>query len=139
MTTATAETEIRALERAWADAEQAADADTLDGLATPTFRLVGPLGFVLTRDQWSQRYRAGGLRTASLDWRIESIAVYGDAAVTIGVHSQRATFNGAPVDGDFRSTHVAVRGEDGWQLASIQLSPIQAPRAAAGATGGDPR
>lgn len=124
------ENEIRELERAWAVAEQAADADALDELSVPEFHLVGPLGFVLTRPQWSQRYRTGGLHTATLDWQIESLQCYGDAAVTVGTHTQTGTHQGRPVDGTFRSTHVAVRREGRWRLAAIQLSPIRNPAAA---------
>ena len=121
------ENEIRNLEQAWTAAEQSADADTLDELTVPEFHLVGPLGFVLTRQQWSERYRSGDLRTAYLDWQIESLTVYGDAAVTLGTHTQQASYQGHPADGAFRSTHVATRRDGRWKLAAIQLSPIQRP------------
>jgi hypothetical protein len=42
---------------AWVDAELAADIDTLDPLVTDDFRLVGPFGFVLDKQQWLDRYR----------------------------------------------------------------------------------
>lgn len=121
------DTSIREMERAWAAAEQAADTATLDALAAPGFQLVGPLGFVLDKQQWVQRYHSGDLRTTTLDWAIESVRVYGDAAVTIGTHSQTGDYRGRPVDGTFRSTHVAVRRDGRWQLASIHLSPAQNP------------
>jgi hypothetical protein len=70
-------TEIRELGRRWVDAELRGDADALAALSVADFTLVGPLGFVLTREQWLDRYRSG-----------------------------------------------AVRSDDGWQLAGMQLSPI---------------
>jgi hypothetical protein len=33
-------------------AETRGDTDTLGALATPDFRLVGPAGFILTKQQW---------------------------------------------------------------------------------------
>src|SRR5215467_12902374 len=82
------ETGLRELDNAWAAAEQAGDSAALDALTVPDFELVGPLGFVLGRQQWAQRYRSGDLHTTTLDWAIESVQVYGDAAVTIGTHTQ---------------------------------------------------
>jgi len=122
-------TGIRELGRTWAAAEQAGDTATLDALAVADFQLVGPLGFVLDRQQWIQRYRSGDLHTTTLDWVIESVRVYGGAAVTIGTHTQTGDYRGRPIDGAFRSTHVAIRRDGRWQLASIHLSPVQKPPA----------
>jgi hypothetical protein len=42
-------TGIRELDNAWAAAEQAGDSATLGALTVPDFQLVGPLGFVLDK------------------------------------------------------------------------------------------
>ena len=60
MTTTT--DEIRQLGERWAAAEVAADTTTLGSIVTDDFRLVGPFGFVLDRQQWLDRYRLGRLR-----------------------------------------------------------------------------
>src|SRR5262249_4966312 len=116
-------------DNAWATAEQAGDSAALDALTVPDFELVGPLGFVLDKQQWAQRYRSGDLHTTTLERAIESVRVYGDAAVTLGPHTQTEAYRGRPINGAFRSTHVAVRRDGGWQLASIHLSPVQNPPA----------
>ncbi|WP_051790938.1 nuclear transport factor 2 family protein [Amycolatopsis jejuensis] len=110
----------------WAAAEVAGDTDTLAGLVTDGFRLVGPLGFVLDREQWLGRYRSGALVTEQLDWRDVEVREHGDTAIAIGVHDQAATHQGNRADGTFRATHVLIRGDDGWRLAGIHLSPMGA-------------
>jgi ketosteroid isomerase-like protein len=120
-------TDIRELDNSWAAAEQVADAAALDALAVPDFQLVGPLGFVLDKQQWVQRYRSGDLHITTLEWAVASVRVYGDTAVTIGTHTQTGDYRGRPIGGAFRSTHVAVRRHGRWQLASIHLSPAQNP------------
>jgi ketosteroid isomerase-like protein len=127
MTNSTA-TEVFELGRRWAEAEQRADVETLDALAVADFALVGPLGFVLDKQQWLDRYRTGDLLTSSLTWDELRVRAYGDAAVAIGRHTQQASYRGQPSDGQFRATHIAVRTGDGWKLAGIQLSPIGAFR-----------
>ena len=41
----------------WAEAEVAQDVTVLDSLAHKDFILVGPLGFILDKTQWLDRYR----------------------------------------------------------------------------------
>jgi ketosteroid isomerase-like protein len=120
--------EILELGRRWAEAEQHADVETLAALAVADFALVGPLGFVLDKQQWLDRYRTGDLTTSSLTWDEITVRTYGDAAVAIGRHIQQASYRGQPSDGQFRATHIAVRTGDHWQLVGIQLSPIGAFR-----------
>ena len=121
MTTTTAQ--IRDVGARWVDAELAADVDTLDALATDDFRLVGPFGFVLDKEQWLDRYRSGDFSTATLDWRDVDVREYGDSAVAIGTQSQEAAYKGSPSNGEFRISHVFVRDGGAWRIASMQLSP----------------
>jgi ketosteroid isomerase-like protein len=124
----TTDDQVRDLGRRWARAEQAGDADALDALAADDFTLVGPVGFVLNKQQWLDRYRAdSGLAIESLAWDEIEVRDYGSTAVAIGVHTQRGEFSGRPVDGTFRATHIAVRRGDDWVLAGMHLSPIGGP------------
>jgi uncharacterized protein (TIGR02246 family) len=126
-TSQTTETEIRELGRKWAAAEQRGDVPALDALAADDFTLVGPFGFVLTKEQWLDRYRTGALVTKVLTWDQIEVRDYGNAAVAIGCHTQQAAYQGQPADGSFRATHVAVRRDGRWLLVGIHLSPIGAP------------
>jgi ketosteroid isomerase-like protein len=119
--------ELADLDRAVARAEVDGDADTLDALATDDFTLVGPVGFVLDKQQWLDRYRGGGLRTHALAFEDAVTRVHGDCAIRIGRHVQEAEFQGRPVNGEFRATHVAVRDDGRWRLAGVHLSPIGGP------------
>jgi ketosteroid isomerase-like protein len=118
---------IRELGERWARAEVSGDTATLETLSTDDFTLVGPLGFVLDKRQWLARYPGGGLVTHELTWDELSIREYGDAAVVVGRHTQRAAYRGNPADGAFRGTHLLVRRDGRWRLAGIHLSPIGGP------------
>jgi ketosteroid isomerase-like protein len=115
------------LDRDVTRAEVDGDVATLDALATDDFTLVGPIGFVLDKQQWLERYRAGGLRTTALAFEDAVTRVHGDCAIRIGRHVQEAEFQGRPVSGEFRATHIAVREGERWRLAGIHLSPIGGP------------
>jgi ketosteroid isomerase-like protein len=118
--------EILELGARWAAAEQRADIAELDAISTDDFTLVGPLGFVLDKQQWLGRYRSGGLVTETLEWHDVTVRDYGAAAVTVGVHTQQAEVQGRAADGSFRATHLFVREGDRWALAGLHLSPIGA-------------
>ena len=124
----TTENQIRELGRRFAAAEQAGDAGALDALSADDFTMVGPVGFVLNKQQWLDRYRTGNeLTIESLAWEEVEVRDYGNTAIAIGVHTQRGVYSGRPVDGKFRATHIAVRRGDGWVLAGMHLSPIGGP------------
>lgn len=111
----------------WAEAELARDLTVLDALAHRDFMLVGPLGFVIDKTQWLDRYRSGDLVTSAVDWRDTEARVFGDCAVVVGVHDQEAAYRGRPNNGQFRATHILVREEGTWRLVGMHLSPIAAP------------
>jgi hypothetical protein len=115
------------LDRTLTRAEIDGDTATLNALATDDFTLVGPVGFVLNKGQWLERYRGGGLRTTALAFEDAVTRVYRDVAIRVGRHVQEAQFQGRPVNGEFRATHIAVRQGDRWRLAGIHLSPIGGP------------
>jgi ketosteroid isomerase-like protein len=118
--------QIHDLGERWTDAELRADVAALDGLAADDFRLVGPLGFVLDKQQWLGRYRSGAFVTHSLSWTDIDVRDYGDAAVAVGVLEQEAAFQGQPSNGKFRVTQILVRDGEGWRIAGLHYSPIGA-------------
>jgi ketosteroid isomerase-like protein len=123
--------EILALGARWAQAERTADVAALAELAADDFRLVGPFGFVLDKAQWMARYAPGELVTSSLEWDEVEVRDFGATAIAIGRHTQQATYQGRPADGQFRVMHVFVRDGDRWALASLHLS-LAAPPARPG-------
>jgi ketosteroid isomerase-like protein len=120
---------VHELDRGWVDAELAGDSDALNDLATDDFILVGPLGFVLDKQQWLARYQQGDLVTSSLSWHDVHLREYGDTVIAVGVHTQEAAYRGQPNNGSFRATHIAVRRGGSWRLAGMHLSPMAGPPA----------
>lgn len=123
----TVDEQVRELGRRWVDAELKGDHATLDSLAVDDFTMVGPLGFVLEKQQWLARYREGYFVTHSLTWDEISVREYGDTAVAIGIYEQDAEYRGNPSVGRYRCTQIAVRRNGEWLLAGMHLSTIAPP------------
>lgn len=121
-----ATTDVLDLVRSWAAAEQGNDAEALDGLLADDFVGVGPVGFVLGREQWLARF-GNGLENRSFAVEDARVRDYGTAAVVVGVLAQDTSFQGGDNSGRFRVTLVAVRPADRWLLASAHIGMLQAP------------
>lgn len=121
------------LGRKWADAELRSDVDALGALLDADFVCVGPLGFVLNKDQYLAARRSGDLKQEAFAWQDVQVRVYGDAAVAVGAQVQKTTYQGHDASGQFRVTQVFARKGDGWVMVSLHLSPISQPPAWAGA------
>ena len=112
----------------WAEAELGEDATTLEGLLAEDFTGIGPLGFVLTKEQWTGRYRGGDLKNTEFAVLDPQVRSYGDTAVVVGVQQQQNSYQGHDSGGQFRLTLVAVKQAGGWVIANIQLSgPLGPP------------
>jgi ketosteroid isomerase-like protein len=121
--------EISKLLERFAEAQRLADLDALSELLTDDFKLVGPLGFVVPKDQWLGQFRSGALQIESLEWDDVDIRThaYANAAIAIGKLTQTATYAQNRSDGKFRVTVIAIGYGLTWHLAGAHYSPIAAP------------
>jgi ketosteroid isomerase-like protein len=101
-------TEIGKLLNRFAEAQRLSDLDALSELLTDDFKLVGPLGFVVPKQQWLEQFRSGALQIESLEWDDVDIRThaYANSAIAIGRLTQTATYADNRVDGAFRVTAI---------------------------------
>ncbi|HEX4703189.1 MAG TPA: nuclear transport factor 2 family protein [Pseudonocardiaceae bacterium] len=117
--------DLRDLGIAWAEAERNGDVGALDELLADDFLGIGPLGFLLSKRQWLDRYRSGDLVHQKFSWEDNRIRTYGPTAVVVGIQTQETTYQGRPTgSGRFRSTMVLVDDGRRWRFASIHISNL---------------
>ena len=123
-----AEQEVVRLADAWATAELRGDAAFLERTLADDFIGIGPLGFMLTRQEWLARHRSGDLKYDAFNLDEVKVRVYNDAAIVTGRQIQNGAYQGNSIKAQFRTTLVFVTQQGQWRLASLHLSPIgQAP------------
>ena len=119
--------ELQKVAESWAAAERSHDWQTLDKLLTADFEAIGPAGYVLTREQWLDRYRSQTFVNKRFDWGDLEERDYGDTAILRGVQTNESEYHGNPVSATCRGTQVFVRQGGAWKLASMQLSAMAGP------------
>jgi ketosteroid isomerase-like protein len=122
-----AEQEVARLADAWATAELRGDTAFLERTLADDFIGVGPLGFMLNKQEWLTRHQSGDLKYNALDLDEVTVRVYGETAVVIGRQVQSAAYRGNPIKAELRTTLVLVHQQGQWRLASLHLSPIGQP------------
>jgi hypothetical protein len=121
-----AEQEVMRLADAWGTAELRGDTAFLENLLADDFVGVGPLGFLLSKQEWLERHRSGDLKNEALDLEEVRVRVYNGAAILVGRQTQKASYRGNSIPGQFRITLVFVQ-QGQWKLANLQLSAIGQP------------
>ena len=120
------EQEVVRLADAWVTAELHNDTTFLASTLVDDFVGIGPLGFILTKQEWLARHQSGDLKYDSLTLDEVKVRVYNEAAILTGRQAQNAAYRGNSIPGQFRITLVLVhKGQ--WRLAHLQLSPIGQP------------
>jgi ketosteroid isomerase-like protein len=107
----------------WTAAELAGDAETLATLLTDDFCGVGPLGFVVPRPAWLDRY-GQGLGYEQFNLEEIQIRIYNDVAVVTARINERGTYQGQPLPEVLRATVVIASDSEALRLAAVHMSFI---------------
>jgi ketosteroid isomerase-like protein len=123
-----AEQEVRRLADAWANAELRGDTAFLERTLADDYIGIGPLGFMLTKQEWLARHQSGDLKYESFNLDEVKVRVYNDdVAILTGRQAQNGAYRGNSIQAQFRITLVFVQQQGQWRLASLQLSTIGQP------------
>lgn len=120
-------TDVIDLVQRWASVELSGDVDAYAELLTADFQGIGPVGFVLDRDQWAARH-SNGLRNHKFTVTEPHVRNYGDTAIVEAVQWQKTTAMGRDTSGRFRLLAVAVRQEGRWVIAHPAQRPADRTR-----------
>lgn len=123
-----AEQEVRRLADAWITAELHEDTAFLERTLADDFVAVGPLGFMLTKQEWIGRHQSGGVTYSALALDEVTVRLYDGTAALIGRQVQDAAYRGNSVGmAQLRTTVMLVHQRGDWQLAGAHMSTIGQP------------
>src|SRR6266566_6080030 len=88
------EQSLRILLENWAGAELQGDVSFLGNALANDFVAIGPLGFMLSKEDWLQRHGSGDLKYTAFNMSDLNIRFYGDAAIVTSRQTQKGNYKG---------------------------------------------
>jgi uncharacterized protein (TIGR02246 family) len=118
------ERDIRKVEAALCEAVQTGDAAAIATLEDETYTLTNSKSEVTTRaDDIADAKK--GVRYDEFRNHEQTVRLYGDAAIVLGVTSVKGSSGGKPFAADFKFTDTYVRRADGWKIAASHATRIE--------------
>jgi ketosteroid isomerase-like protein len=101
------------------------DISTLEKIWADDYIFVNASGKVLTKAQRLANAKSGATTLDSINEEENiTVRVYQNSAVATSRVTIKGKYAGQPTSGQYRSTHVWVKGPAGWQLVSNQLTAL---------------
>jgi ketosteroid isomerase-like protein len=103
------------------------DIPTLEKIWADDYVFVNASGEVMTKAQRLANLKSGATSFESIKEEENlTVRVYENSAVATSRVTIKGQYSGQPTSGQYRSTHVWVKGPTGWQLVSNQLTALAA-------------
>src|SRR6266568_688483 len=90
------EQEVAQLTDTWATAELQGDTAFLEKCLSDDFVGIGPLGFLLTKQEWLARHQSGDMKYTAHTLDEARVRAYNEATIVIGRLTQEATYRAIP-------------------------------------------
>jgi hypothetical protein len=120
--------QIRSLLDEISRAEVSGDASVYERITEDGFIGIGPLGFVLGRDQWIGRLKEDKYECTRFDLSEIAVVEKGDVALAVAKADIESSYDGRPMPAPHtRVVHVFQRRAGDWRLLSVQHSAISQP------------
>jgi ketosteroid isomerase-like protein len=122
---ATSEKEVRETIEKYRTALLQRDVPTLEKIWADDYVFVNASGEVLTKAQRLANAKSGATTLDSIKEEENiTVRVYQNSAVATSRVTIKGKYSGQPTGGQYRSTHVWVKGPKGWQLVANQLTAL---------------
>ena len=121
----TSEQEVRQMIEKYRTAILQRDIATLEKIWADDYVFVNAAGDVLAKTERLANIKSGATALESINEKENiSVRVYQNSAVATSRVTIKGKYSGQPIGGQYRSTHVWVKGPEGWQLVANQLTAL---------------
>jgi ketosteroid isomerase-like protein len=122
----TSEQEVRQMIEKYRTAILQRDVATLEKIWADDYVFVNAAGNVLTKTERLANIKSGATALDSINHQENvTVRVYQNSAVATSRVMLKGKYSGQPISGEYRSTLVWVKGLEGWQLVSNQLTALK--------------
>ena len=115
---------VMEIDHEWLEALLGNDTEALDRILPEGFIFTDAQGEVLSKDEFLEVIKVGGLIFESIRRDEVNLCVYHNTALATGRDTVRGFYKGEAVGGVYRFTNVYVEQQGRWKVVSSQVSRI---------------
>ena len=110
------------MEKDWAIALVKGDAAAVDKIVAPEYVQTDFTGSIVGRAQLLADMKSGDLKFASFTVDELKVVVFGDTALAFGVDTEKSTYKGKDISGQYRWTDVFAKQKGKWSAVTTHSS-----------------
>jgi ketosteroid isomerase-like protein len=115
---------ILQLEADWANALVNADQVVLDRIVASDWMFTDPAGHLFTKAQVVADLKSGTMDFVSFHNDDLQVRVYGDTAIVYGLETEKSSYQGKDISGQYRFTDVFVKRDGRWWAVATHGSRV---------------
>jgi ketosteroid isomerase-like protein len=115
---------VMQIDHEWLEALLGHDIEALERILPEGFIFTDAHGEVLSKDEFLEVIKAGGLTFESIHREEVSLSVFQNTALATGRDTVQGHYKGEAVSGKYRFTNVYVGQQGRWKVVSSQVSRI---------------
>jgi ketosteroid isomerase-like protein len=116
---------IQQLEKDWAAAEQAGDADKIGQILADDWSAWGPEGKKFSKAQFLGAVKAGKMKVESMEFGAMDVKALGNVAVVQGTDTEKSSFDGKDSSGKYLWTDVFAKRGGQWVAVRSQVAMVK--------------
>jgi ketosteroid isomerase-like protein len=116
---------IAKLEQEWGDALVKRDFTVINRIAAPEWMLTTPDGNISTKAKADEDLKAGTIVFTSFKLDDIKVNVFGNTAVAFGLETEKSTYKGNDISGQYRFTDTFVKRDGKWQCVATHVSKVE--------------
>jgi len=121
---AKAEQELIKLEKWWGDALVKKDWAFLEKIVSDDYLFTDPDGTIWTKAQWLASLKSGEAIFTSVVSENMKVRVYGDAAVVMGLNTEKSLTKGKDSSGKYQWTDTFIKQAGNWRCVATHASKM---------------
>lgn len=116
---------ITQIEHDWGKALVKRDQAVIDRITAPDWTMTAPDGFLQTKAEVDAEMKSGAVKFESFKIEELKVRVYGDTAIVHGLETEKSSYKGKDISGQYRFTDVFMKRDGQWRALATHVTRVE--------------